>query len=34
MGQKSSRRKFLQKLAAGLPALAAGGALAHRKSVV
>lgn len=29
MGQKSSRRKFLQKLAAGLPALAAGGALAH-----
>ena len=29
MGQKSSRRKFLRKLAAGLPALAAGGALAH-----
>src|SRR3972149_4946211 len=29
MGQKSSRRKFLRKLATGLPALAAGGALAH-----
>ncbi len=29
MATQSSRRKFLQKVAAGLPALAAGGALAH-----
>ncbi|HLF08704.1 MAG TPA: 4Fe-4S dicluster domain-containing protein [Dehalococcoidia bacterium] len=29
MAARSSRRKFLRKLAAGLPALAAGGALAH-----
>src|SRR3972149_5312148 len=29
MGQKSSRRKFLRKLVTSLPALAAGGALAH-----
>ena len=29
MSQRSSRRKFLRKVAAGLPALAAGGALAH-----
>jgi molybdopterin-containing oxidoreductase family iron-sulfur binding subunit len=29
MATKSSRRKFLGKLASGLPALAAGGALAH-----
>ena len=29
MAARSSRRKFLRKLATGLPALAAGGALAH-----
>jgi molybdopterin-containing oxidoreductase family iron-sulfur binding subunit len=29
MAGKASRRKFLRKIAAGLPALAAGGALAH-----
>ena len=29
MAVRASRRKFLRKLAAGLPALAAGGALAH-----
>ncbi len=29
MGTKSSRRKFLRHVAAGLPVLAAGGALAH-----
>jgi len=29
MAARSSRRKFLRRLAAGLPALAAGGALAH-----
>ena len=29
MAEKASRRKFLRKVAAGLPALAAGGALTH-----
>ncbi|MEE9285070.1 MAG: hypothetical protein V3V35_04985, partial [Dehalococcoidia bacterium] len=29
MAGKASRRSFLRKIAAGLPALAAGGALAH-----
>ena len=29
MAEKASRRKFLRKIAAGLPALAAGGMLTH-----